>query len=211
MLTRVLAGCFALSVLSLSAHAEFLTPVIPGAQRATGLPTYVEQARTATAPRTAVDVEKGLAGGELPHFRRVSENLLRGGRPTDVGMLRLKEAGVRTIVNLENDMNAVQQEMTSARELGLVEISSPMRSLYAPPDAQVDEILALLQDKRNFPIYLHCKHGEDRTGLIMGLYRVVVDHWSPEEAYREMREYGFHPILWNLDRYFKNRVATIKH
>lgn len=144
---------------------------------------------------------------DLPNRAIVTENILRGGRPSDEGLKQLKSLNVRTLMNLENDMNAVQHEMSVTKELGLVEISSPMYSLYAPTDAQVDAVLAVLQDSRNFPIYLHCKHGQDRTGMIVGLYRVFVQGWTPQDAYREMRSLGFHPILWNLDRYFKRRSS----
>ena len=45
---------------------------------------------------------------------------------------------------------------------------------------------------------VHCTHGQDRTGLIVGVYRVRQDHWSKERAYREMLDHNFHPLLYGL-------------
>ncbi len=44
-----------------------------------------------------------------------------------------------------------------------------------------------------------CRHGQDRTSLVIGEYRVRVDHWSKSRARREMKERGFHAELVGLD------------
>lgn len=46
--------------------------------------------------------------------------------------------------------------------------------------------------------YVHCERGQDRTGLIVGVYRVKVEHWTKADAYQEMLKHGFHPILRGL-------------
>ena len=46
--------------------------------------------------------------------------------------------------------------------------------------------------------YVHCEHGQDRTGLIIGAYRVRVQRWSKSQAYQEMKAHGFHPLLHGL-------------
>jgi hypothetical protein len=51
-------------------------------------------------------------------------------------------------------------------------------------------------------IYVHCLHGEDRTGLVIGLERVFVEGWSPESAWKEMLAFGFHTFYLGLDSYF---------
>lgn len=42
---------------------------------------------------------------------------------------------------------------------------------------------------------VHCTHGQDRTGLVIGIHRVLHEHWSKDEAYTEMRAHHFHPEL----------------
>ena len=78
-----------------------------------------------------------------------------------------------------------------------------------PPDLQkfAETLVNLHLDEKNFPIFLHCAHGEDRTGLLMGLYRVEVQGWTPEKAYLEMLKLGFHPKFKALDDYFRDRTG----
>ena len=42
---------------------------------------------------------------------------------------------------------------------------------------------------------VHCTHGQDRTGYIIGRYRVLHDGWPKVRAYDEMRAHHFHPAL----------------
>jgi hypothetical protein len=46
----------------------------------------------------------------------------------------------------------------------------------------------------------NCQGGQDRTGLVIGIYRVKVDRWSKEVARNEMKVHGFHPELLGLER-----------
>ncbi len=62
-------------------------------------------------------------------------------------------------------------------------------------DANMDAILAKRKDKSRMPIYVHCKHGQDRTGVVIGLERVVNEGWAPQEAHDEMVQIGFHTFF----------------
>jgi hypothetical protein len=42
---------------------------------------------------------------------------------------------------------------------------------------------------------VHCTHGQDRTGLIIGEHRVLHDRWTKDAAYTEMLDHHFHPEL----------------
>jgi protein tyrosine/serine phosphatase len=41
------------------------------------------------------------------------------------------------------------------------------------------------------PVLLHCEHGEDRTGLAVAAYRVVVSGWTKDEAMDEALKFGY--------------------
>ncbi len=51
-------------------------------------------------------------------------------------------------------------------------------------------------------VYVHCRHGQDRTGLVVGLERVFIEGWDPADAYAEMLSYGFHTYFLGLKEYF---------
>lgn len=38
---------------------------------------------------------------------------------------------------------------------------------------------------------IHCKHGQNRTGLIAAMYRVVYQGWSKDQALAEIHGDGF--------------------
>lgn len=144
----------------------------------------------------------------IPNFLEVTNSIFRGGRPNDGDLASLKsEKNIKTVINLENKEPFIQQESRIANNLSLNFISSPMDAMVRPTDQQVNQILETLQNPDNFPIFLHCHHGQDRTGLIIGLYRVEVQGWTPAKAYQEMLANGFHPNLVPLDKYFKDRTG----
>lgn len=152
----------------------------------------------------------GYPGAEatIPEFHLVSEGIFRGARPEVGGMQELKNLGVKTILNLENDMEAVDAETVEATQLNIQMISVPMSGFFAPSDQTANSALDILKDPANYPVFVHCQYGHDRTGLIIGLYRVLYQSWNVDLAYQEMLELGFHPnLLFPLDNYFRYRTG----
>jgi protein tyrosine/serine phosphatase len=142
----------------------------------------------------------------IDRFSRVSDGIFRGSRPERIGLETLSAVGIKTILNLDNDETANADEVTFAKELGLQYIATPMSAIWSPEDDQVNDILSILANPENYPIFVHCQHGKDRTGLIIGLYRVFYQKWTPENAYQEMLDNGFNSYLLGLDNYFHYRT-----
>ncbi len=139
----------------------------------------------------AVPVEK--AG--LPNLARVNEWLWRGAQPTREGMLELAKMHVRTVIDLRAYHS--DEPLLAGTDLALVRI--PVHT-GRPTVAQVAEFLRVIADERRRPIFVHCQHGADRTGLMMAMYRVAVLGWAKERAIAEMRDggFGFHAVWRNL-------------
>lgn len=145
---------------------------------------------------------------EIPRFMQVSEGIYRGGRPTELAMQQLYALGVKTIINLEDDLAQVAIESDWAESRGMGFQSFPMNGFWAPSDEKVDAILAAISDPQNQPVFVHCYHGEDRTGLIMGLFRYQFENWTAKAAHAEMMSMGFHRLtLFPLEFYFRARTA----
>jgi hypothetical protein len=54
---------------------------------------------------------------------------------------------------------------------------------------------------------VHCTHGQDRTGEIIGEYRVDDDGWTKTAAYQEMIKHHYHPELHGLHERWENYAA----
>lgn len=147
----------------------------------------------------------------LPKFYKVDEGVYRSARPFGNGLEIAKtKYGITTIINLENDDKAVAAESRVAKALGLDFIWSEMAWYKTPKDNQVDQVLARVADKTLGAVLVHCHEGKDRTGLIMGLYRVFYQNWEPDAAYREMLDLGFEPLIFKFKNYFKKRTRGLR-
>ncbi len=94
---------------------------------------------------------------------------------------------IRTLVNLRGKTQGY--ESAFAARHGLRVHSFNLSSRRAPSDEEVQRFLAILADPTNHPILVHCRNGADRTGYMLGIYRVSVSGWSEEQAAREMTRY----------------------
>ena len=142
-------------------------------------------------------------------FHQVSPSLYRGARPESVGLTELKALGIKTDLNLDNDVDSNRSEKAQAEALGIQYVSQPLSGFWAPEDAQINQILSIMNDPANFPIYIHCLHGQDRTGLLVGLYRIYTEGWTPAAAYTEMLNLGFHRSLVKINHYFETKTGYI--
>ena len=147
-------------------------------------------ARAETAEPAAGAIAAIAAFPELPNFHQVDARLFRGGQPATGGVSRLKALGIRTIVNLRYEPDLVKAEEAEATAAGIAYYNVPMRGLNRPTDKQVTRILALIDDRARGPVFVHCKHGSDRTGAIVACYRIARAEWTAERAIREAFDYG---------------------
>jgi protein tyrosine/serine phosphatase len=143
---------------------------------------------------------KKQAAGALPmeNFAKVSDALYRGGLPSDADMAGLSKLGVKTDIDLQHDSSGpekdvVAHEKETAKKLGMKFVNLPLPWGVAPPQAMVDKLLETLSDPQNLPAYIHCKHGRDRTGTMVAIYRMEHDGLSGAQALEEMRSFGFKP------------------
>jgi len=40
-------------------------------------------------------------------------------------------------------------------------------------------------------VYVHCAGGRHRTGVMTAAYRMTHDGWTADQAFKEMKQYGF--------------------
>jgi len=133
--------------------------------------------------------------------------LYRSARPTDAMLQDAAAQGIATVLNLENDDEAIAHEQQIVQGLGMTFISMPMSGFWKPDDAQVDQIEQMMADPSNYPMLVHCLHGEDRTGLIVGLHRFEHQGVDAATAYQEMLDNNFHKALVFLNHYYETKTG----
>jgi tyrosine-protein phosphatase SIW14 len=128
---------------------------------------------------------------QIPNFHLVSDSIFRGGRPSADGITWLAQNHVKTDIDLENDERPISVEQTLATNAGVQFVSFPMNAYATPSDDTVNQILELMGSPDDQPVFVHCHHGENRTGLIVALFRVLNQGWTSQAAYNEMMTDGF--------------------
>ena len=127
----------------------------------------------------------------VPNFRKVNDQVYRGGQPSRIGFKNLAALGVKTVIDLRDiGEHSQAEEEAWVKSDGMRYVTIPLKGLSAPPDAQVSKILAILNDSAAGPIFIHCRRGADRTGTIIACYRISHDRWENRQALNEARGYG---------------------
>lgn len=137
---------------------------------------------------------------DLPNYQRIDATLSRGGQPTAAGLQRLRDMGVKTVVNVRGS----DDDREAAAAIGLRSEHRAM-SAWSPNDADVAWFLAIAGDPAMQPVFVHCQHGSDRTGYLIAMRRVVMQGWTREAAIEEMTRHGngFHDIYQGLITYIR--------
>jgi protein tyrosine/serine phosphatase len=127
---------------------------------------------------------------EVNNFGKVTDFYYRGAQPKEDEYGQLASIGIKTIIDLRNDPK--EQAKTIAERAGLKYINLPLSDKNYPAADTADKFLALINDKNNLPVYVHCIGGRHRTGAMTAVFRMKVQGWNIEKAYDEMKDYDFY-------------------
>jgi|ERR1700677_510329 tyrosine-protein phosphatase SIW14 len=156
------------------------------------------------------ETENELRG--LPNFGRVTDNLYRGGQPTADGLNALHAMGVGIVVNLRDDRTEVANEKHQVESLGIKYAEIPWSANDEPSSAQIVEFLDLVRTNPNTKIFVHCRRGADRTGVMIAAYRISVEHKPVAEAVSEMRRFHYDWLfLPQLKRYIESLPGLLQN
>ncbi len=150
--------------------------------------------------------EKGV-----PNFGEVTPNLYRGGLLNTTGLKALARMGVSIVV--DTHANDASEEKV-ARSLGMQYVAIPWHCPW-PKDEVFVKFLKLLHENKGKKVFVHCRLGDDRTGMMVAAYRMAEEGWTADEAMNEMRSFGFarahHFICPSLAGYEKEFPERLKN
>lgn len=139
----------------------------------------------------------GLPG--LDNVGRISPCVYRGNQPAQNGYQTLKSIGIKTVINLR----AAHEERKEVEKAGMKYLEIPLSMKRGIQREKLTEIIRLMSDPANQPVYIHCALGQDRTGVVVAAYRMDRDRWSFEEAEKEMQSFGFNDAWIHLKKSLK--------
>jgi len=160
----------------------------------TDYPGFVAKSNILVVVRLAIFVAAAFtlaAQNSVPNLQIVNDQILRGGQPSDDGFKNLAKRGVKTVVDLRwTDEHSIAHEKQVVEADGMRFVSIPMKGIGAPTQEQVSKALSVLQESGNWPVFIHCRRGSDRTGTVLACYRIAHDHWKNQKALEEAQTYG---------------------
>jgi len=147
----------------------------------------------------------------VKQFGQVSRTLYRGSQPTKEGFASLRRLGIDIVVDLRGNRESERRIVTA---LGMTYVALPWRC-YSPHDEHFARFLTLLRENPDKKVFVHCRVGNDRTGMDIAAYRIAEQGWTAEEARQEMTVFGvnwFHtticPRLRSYEKHFPERFRT---
>jgi tyrosine-protein phosphatase SIW14 len=126
----------------------------------------------------------------VENFGQVSANYYRGAQPKPGDYADLAALGVKTVINLTSD-DGQANEREQVERAGMKYVHIPMTTHRPPTSAQLSQFFAVVNESTDGPVFVHCVGGKHRTGVMTAAYRMTNDGWSPEQAFREMKQYKF--------------------
>ena len=126
--------------------------------------------------------------GSVPgirNFDKVDTNVYRGGQPTEEGFQYLAKLGVKTVINLREADERSKAEERMVTKASMKYVNVPMTGLTPPTEAEITKILAILEDAKSGPVFVHCRRGADRTGAVIAAYHIDHEGWDNARALKD--------------------------
>jgi tyrosine-protein phosphatase SIW14 len=173
--------------------------------------TPQSQLRNADAHFTRAYGERRRVNG-IGDFGEVTPRLFRGAQPNHAGFKALSKMGVGIVVDTRG--NRTRTEGKEVRRLGIKYVAIPWHC-PSPHDETFAKFLRLMRENPDKKVFVHCRLGDDRTGMMIAAYRMADEDWTADEAMREMRKFGFSdahhficPTLASYEEHFPEHLKT---
>lgn len=138
----------------------------------------------------------------------MTPDLYRSGQPTQAGVAKIKGLGVKTILKLNAD-DPLESDWAASDGLDLETVL--MSNNQSPSYDQIDQALAIINDNSKQPVLVHCHLGHDRTGAVIGAYRVAVQGMRVDQAAAEAKAMGYsNPSFQDIATYLTGYLAHVR-
>ncbi|MGG2397034.1 tyrosine-protein phosphatase [Pseudomonas sp. SH1-B] len=139
---------------------------------------------------------------------RMAPGLYRSALPSATDWPALQRLGVATVVNFyqRSDAEWLSDPMVD-------QVHLPMHTDRIDDSDVIAALRSIREAESRGAVLIHCKHGQNRTGLIAAMYRVIYQGWSKEQALAEMAGGGFggEDRMGDAERYIRGADIGALH
>jgi len=144
------------------------------------------------------------------NFHLVEPGLYRSGRP-EIGVIKYLHDtyNIKTIISLETyaageDYKAKEVQAALANGIAFINLS-----MNSSGDLDKEKVLLGVRTIQSVarPILVHCYRGAERTGVVIGAYRIMINKWTYASAVTEMDSFGFSPLYKSWKKTLKEIEA----
>ena len=122
----------------------------------------------------------------LTNLYKVTDSIYRSEQPDKKAFRELSLLGIKSVLNLRNSHADPKNLQGTAMQF----FSVSMQAKHCTDTAIITALKILINAPK--PILVHCRYGADRTGLVIAMYRIIIENWSKEQALDELQNGGFH-------------------
>jgi protein tyrosine/serine phosphatase len=132
-------------------------------------------------------ISKSLKG--LPNYGSIRGGLSRSGQPNEIGFEHLASIGVDVIIKLDRDE---EYSLKKERELFKGSVIDKPLNLNTITKGDALRIASQVENKlkEGKKVHVHCKYGKDRTGLVIGTWKIKYKNTSFDEIKKDWKTYG---------------------
>jgi protein tyrosine phosphatase (PTP) superfamily phosphohydrolase (DUF442 family) len=138
------------------------------------------------------------------NFREIDGTLLTAGQPSEAQLADAAGQGVQVVVNLalhDDPRYSLPDEAGCVRQLGMEYVHIPVQ-FKAPTEENLLAFFNAMDAHKGEKTLVHCA-ANYRVTAFVGLYRVVREGWTFEEAFEPMRS------VWEPDDVWKRFIAEM--
>ena len=122
----------------------------------------------------------------LTNLYKVTDSIYRSEQPNKKAFRELSLLGIKSVLNLRNS----HADPKNLKDTAMQFFSVSMQAKHCTDTAIITALKILINAPK--PILVHCRYGADRTGLVIAMYRIIIENWSKEQALDELQNGGFH-------------------
>lgn len=152
----------------------------------------------------------------ISNFHKVStfgkkekECIYRGANPdykNDDVINEFKEKNIKLVVDFRNEKTSSKEDMELEKETfeknGIKYINFPMESGDIPDEKKYNDFEKIISEhKKDGSIFIHCKSGIDRTGIMSAMYQMKHNGKTKQQAYEIMKDCGYN--IYHQKKYKK--------